>query len=98
MYPSFRFASPRFRPGRIFVTPAALASLQDANVSIFNLLLRHVCGDWGDISESDCQQNELSLTVGLRLLSSYSLSQGARVSVITEWDRSLTTILLPDDD
>jgi hypothetical protein len=53
--------------------------------------------DWGDISESDRQQNELALTAGLRILSSYALPNGDRVWLITEWDRSATTILLPDD-
>lgn len=96
--PSTRLTGPRFRLGRILVTPAALTLLQGTHVSLFELLVRHVCGDWGDLSEDDCQQNELSLEAGLRVLSSYTLPHGAKVWVITEWDRSATTVLLPDDD
>lgn len=68
-----------------------------ARVSIIDLLICHVRGDWGDLSESDRQQNELSVDVGLRLLSSYILPDGQTVWVITERDRSATTVLLPGD-
>ncbi len=81
--PSTHHAKPRFRPGRIFVTPAALHLLQVTDVSIVDLLIRHVRGDWGDVSADDRQQNELSLTAGLRLLSSYSLPNGSKVWIIT---------------
>lgn len=95
--PSTVHAGPRFRPGRIFATPAALEVIADANVSILDLLIRHLRGDWGDLSESDRQQNELSVDAGLRLLSSYVLPGGQTVWVITEWDRTCTTLLLPGD-
>ncbi|WP_441460944.1 hypothetical protein [Burkholderia thailandensis] len=90
-------AGPRFKLGRIFATPAALEAIADAHVSIIDLLIRHMRGDWGDLSESDRQQNELSIDAGLRLLSSYVLPSGQTVWVITEWDRSSTTFLLPGD-
>ena len=70
---------------------------QTARASPVELVLRHVSGDWGSLSDSDCRQNELSLEAGLRLLSSYALPTGQSVWVITEWDRSATTILMPDD-
>ncbi|MDR8027941.1 hypothetical protein KPA93_32470 [Burkholderia cenocepacia] len=95
--PSTIQAGPRFKLGRIFATPAALEAIADARVSIIDLLIRHVRGDWGDLSEADREQNELSLEVGLRLLSSYVLPSGQTVWVITEWDRSSTTFLLPGD-
>lgn len=95
--PSVQPAGPRFKLGRIFVTPAALEAIADARVSIIDLLIRHIRGDWGDLSESDRQQNELSIDAGLRLLSSYVLPGGQTVWVITEWDRSSTTFLLPGD-
>ena len=95
--PSKIHASPRFKLGRIFATPAALEAITDARVSIIDLLIRHVRGDWGDLSESDREQNELSIEVGLRLLSSYVLPGGQTVCVITEWNRSSTTFLLPGD-
>ncbi|WP_017922473.1 hypothetical protein [Burkholderia glumae] len=95
--PSVQPAGPRFKLGRIFATPAALEAVADAHVSIIDLLIRHIRGDWGDLSESDRQQNELSIDAGLRLLSSYVLPGGQTVWVITEWDRSSTTFLLPGD-
>ncbi|WP_175948153.1 hypothetical protein [Burkholderia pyrrocinia] len=95
--PSTHRAGPRFKLGRIFATPAALEVIAAAHVSIIDLLIRHVRGDWGDLSESDRQQNELSVEAGLRLLSSYILPGGQTVWVITEWDRSSTTFLLPGD-
>nr|WP_249181663.1 hypothetical protein [Burkholderia vietnamiensis] len=95
--PSTVHAGPRFKLGRIFATPAALEAIADAHVSIIDLLIRHMRGDWGDLSESDRQQNELSIDAGLRLLSSYVLPGGQTVWVITEWDRSSTTFLLPGD-
>ncbi len=95
--PSAQHAGPRFKLGRIFATPTALEVIAEARVSIIDLLIRHIRGDWGDLSESDRQQNELSVEAGLRLLSSYVLPGGQTVWVITEWDRSSTTFLLPRD-
>lgn len=95
--PSTVHTGPRFKLGRIFATPAALGVIADARVSIIDLLIRHMRGDWGNLSESDRQQNESSVDAGLRLLSSYVLPGGQTVWVITEWDRSTTTFLLPSD-
>ncbi|KVL02678.1 hypothetical protein [Burkholderia ubonensis] len=95
--PPPRHAGPRFKLGRIFATPAALEVIAGARVSIIDLLIRHMRGDWGDLSESDRQQNELSVDAGLRLLSCYILPNGQTVWVITERDRSSTTFLLPGD-
>ncbi|WP_367188831.1 hypothetical protein [Burkholderia sp. Ed8] len=88
---------PRFRLGRIFATPAAVDVMNAARVSIVDLLILHVRGDWGALSEFDRQQNELSTEARLRLLSSYALPNGQTVWVITEGDRSATTFLLPGD-
>lgn len=95
--PALQQARLRFKPGRIFATPAAVEVIADANVSVVSLLIRHIRGDWGDLAESDRQQNELSVDAGLRILSSYVLPNQQTVWVITEWDRSSTTILLPGD-
>lgn len=95
--PSSHHAGPRFRLGRILATPAALEVLADARVSIVDVLCRHVRGDWGDLSESDRQQNELAVAADARLLSSYVLPGGQTVWLITESDRSATTFLLPGD-
>lgn len=88
---------PRIRPGRILATPGALARLQHNGVPPMAPLLRHIYGDWGDVCADDWQQNELSVAAGLRVLSIYTMPDRTKVWVITEWDRSATTILLPDD-
>jgi len=83
-----------FRPGRLLVTPEAMATLRAHQIPIISVVLRHVSGDWGCISEDDARQNDLSITAGLRLLSIYPLPDSARILVVTEWDRSETTIEL----
>jgi len=60
-------------------------------------LTRHANGDWGELDEHDLKANEYGLEHGLRLLSAYTLSSGVRIWVITEADRSSTTILLPSE-
>lgn len=89
-------AGPRFKLGRILATPAAVEAVDRASISIVDLLIRHLRGDWGDLSESDRQQNELALIAGGRLLSSYPIA-AARLWIVTEADRSSTTLLLPDE-
>ena len=59
--------------------------------------LRHKHGDWGDLSEEDRLENERALREGSRLLSTYSTRRADRLWVITEWDRSVTTMLLPEE-
>lgn len=87
----------RFHPGRLLITPGALALIEASGVSILSLLARHLTGDWGDVSKADAAENELSLVHGFRLLSAYKLTSGQRIWIITEADRSATTILLPDE-
>lgn len=87
----------RFTPGHVLVTPAALEALARANVTPQSLLRRHLCGDWGDLDELDHQQNNFALAMSARLLSSYALPGGGKVWIITEADRSVTTVLLPED-
>jgi hypothetical protein len=69
-----------------------------AGIHPIRLLARHIHGDWGDLPVEDQVENELALLTGKRLLSSYTLPGGeSKVWIITEADRSVTTILLPDD-
>ncbi|TPA31609.1 hypothetical protein DIJ61_04405 [Burkholderia pseudomallei] len=89
-------AGPRFKLGRILATPAAVDAVDRASISVVDLLIPHIRGDWGDLSESDKQQNELALIAGGRLLSSYSIAE-AWIWIVTEADRSATTLLLPDE-
>lgn len=82
--------------GRIVATPGALKLLGKAGEYPFDLLARHATGDWGEMCLSDRRQNEIALREGYRVFSSYNLSVG-RVWIITEADRSITIILLPEE-
>jgi hypothetical protein len=86
---------PKFPLGEVVITPAAQSAIPDAEVR--TAVARHVAGDWGDLCEADQAENELSLKDGFRLLSSYRAGNGTKFWIITEADRSVTTILLPDD-
>ena len=87
-----------FPLGQIVATPGALAALEKAGQTPLDFLSRHVRGVWGELDEDDRKENELSLTRGFRLLSSYQTGTGdAKVWVITEADRSVTTLLLPEE-
>lgn len=93
-----RYANgPRFLMGRPAITPRAQAALDSAGLSGVLLLARHIHGDWGDLSPEDLAANELALLTTKRLLSSYVLPNGGKVWIVTEADRSATTILLPDE-
>lgn len=83
--------------GQTVATPGALAALAEAGNSGLEYLARHASGDWGDVGAEDAKENELSLREGFRLLSSYKLPTGAKLWIITEADRSVTTLLLPDE-
>lgn len=85
----------RFRLGRIVATLNALSCLNDDD--ILTGIQRHQAGGWGDLDEHDRQENELSLKQGLRLLSVYRAANGTKFWIITEADRSVTTVLLPED-
>ena len=87
----------RLQLGRIYATPAALDALANANTHPLELLRRHARGDWGDLCPEDIEANRLALAVGARVLSAYTLPAGTGLYVITEADRSLTTILLKGD-
>jgi hypothetical protein len=82
--------------GRVVATPGALKLLTEAREHPFNYLARHAAGDWGDLCGFDRRQNEIALRDGYRVLSSYEVPAG-RVWIITEADRSITTILLPEE-
>jgi hypothetical protein len=88
---------PQFSLGRLLATPGALAALDDANVSPLALLSRHACGDWGDACAEDRLANDSALVNGSRVMSVYRLPAGKTVWIITEADRSATTLLLPSE-
>lgn len=84
-----------FPLGQVVITATARAQL-DARV-VFESVGRHERGDWGDVCDEDRRENEISLRAGFRLLSVYRDISNAVFWVITEADRSATTVLLPDD-
>ncbi len=86
---------PRFNPGRTLITPAAVKALKPEDVAA--AMLRHLAGDWGDVCEEDRRENDFSLEKGFRLLSVYHGVHGTKLWIITEADRSATTVLLPED-
>ena len=89
---------PLFSLGQLIATPGALAALEKAGQTPLEFLARHVRGDWGELCEEDRNENQLSLERGFRLLSSYRTNAGdTKLWVITEADRSVTTILLPEE-
>lgn len=80
--------------GRVVATPGAIAALAAAGETGERYLFRHEHGDWGDLSEDDRFTNNEALQSGARILSSYVLPTGEELWIITEWDRSVTTLLL----
>jgi hypothetical protein len=86
-----------FPLGQITATPGALRTLQKAEQSPFEFLDRHVNGDWGELDDEDKAENEFSVAHGFRILSAYTTSAGDTIWVITEADRSVTTLLLPEE-
>ena len=83
--------------GQLVATPGALRALEEANQVPLEFLIRHISGDWGVVGAEDWKQNDLSVKEGSGAHSSYTLSTGKTIWIITERDQSATTILLPDE-
>ena len=83
--------------GKLAATPGALEALQEAGQSPLDFLSRHAAGDWGEVSAEDKALNDQALRDGERLLSAYRTAKDKKVWVLTEADRSVTTILLPEE-
>lgn len=88
---------PKFPLGQIVATPGAIEALAEADQGVLDFLLRHVTGDWGDVVREDAAENELALTEGFRVFSVYRTTKGTKLWIITEADRSVTTLLLPSE-
>ena len=85
----------KFRLGQIVYT-RGVAALNLPIERLLGLLSRHVSGDWGDVCAEDALGNDTAVAHGLRVLSSYQVD-GVTIWIITEWDRSVTTLLLPEE-
>ena len=83
--------------GQLVATPGALAAMTAAGHDAAEFLARHRNGDWGEVPADDWKSNNDALVAGDRILSAYRLKDETRIWIITEADRSVTTILLPDE-
>ncbi|MTW34876.1 hypothetical protein GM655_18910 [Pseudoduganella danionis] len=89
--------SPLFPLGLLVATPGALEVLKEYGIIPMRLIARHSRGDWGDVGRDDAKSNDRAVHSGARLLSCYRLANRVKIWVITEADRSSTTVLLPSD-
>ena len=85
----------RFPLGQTVATIGAHTTLAEALHLPAEFLIRHKHGDWGHLPDEDVRENERALRAGGRLFSAYTTRTGERLWVITEWDRSATSLLLP---
>ena len=83
--------------GTVVATPGALAALEQACESSLGYIMRHASRDWGEVPPEDWEENEFSIKQELRVLSAYTLRNGTKIWIITEADRSVTTILLQSE-
>ena len=86
-----------FALGQIAITPGAVWAFAATGERPFLFLARHQHGDWGEVSPEDAAENAFSISHGFRILSAYTLKDGTRIWILTEADRSATTILLPEE-
>lgn len=83
--------------GQVLATPGAVELLRSLQLTPLRFVLRHMGGDWGDVCEEDRQANAEALVQGARVMSVYELGSTQRLWIITEADRSSTTLLLPEE-
>jgi hypothetical protein len=88
---------PLFALGQVVATRAALNTINELRISANELIFLHATGDWADLCESDHEANVIAIHSGARVFSSYLLDATAKIWIITEADRSSTTILLPHE-
>ncbi len=88
---------PLFPLGQTVMTIGAREALEESNQLPMEFLAKHQSGDWGIVGKEDAQENELSVKEGFRILSAYKTTLGIKIWIITEADRSSTTILLPSE-
>lgn len=84
----------KFGVGEVVITPAASAALAANGRSLRELLARHQAGDWGDVSDQTRTVNQRGLQEQFNVLSAYPIATGARITVVTNRDRTLTMVHL----
>ena len=90
-------SQPRFPTGQLVVTAGVDELIRQGRLNPSAYLARHLSGDWGDLCDEDRHFNDAALKSGDRLLSSYRVAPSLTLWIITEWDRSVTTLLLPEE-
>ncbi len=90
-------SKPLFSLGKVFLTPATKAMFSEGILDVNELINRHISGDWSDMCDDDIESNKDAIVHGFRVFSSYKLSESQNIWIITEADRSCTTLLLPDE-
>ena len=94
---------PKFRLGQVVSTPGALNALSQSGSDPAVLLGRHQAGNWGDLCDDDKRLNEDAIKHEgdwdrqQRVFSAYKIGDETTIWIITEWDRSITTLLLPEE-
>lgn len=86
-----------FELGNVVATSGALDAFDRADKKPLYYLSLHVHGNWGELDAEDKATNNMAAKSNCRILSAYTLSTGVKIWIITEWDRSVTTILLPEE-
>ncbi len=92
-----QISKPLFPLGQVVATPGAIEALEKAKTSAWDLLRRHVVGDFGEVDQDDWQANLDAIRDDARILSAYTLTTGKRIWVITEADRSSSCVLTPQE-
>lgn len=87
----------RFSLGQVSVTRNALDALSGLGLVPHEFVRRHVACDWSEMDADDAAQNVIAIQTGRRILSSFNLPRGGKIWVLTEADRSATTVILPED-
>lgn len=90
-------SSPLFPPGRIIMTVGVDELIKTGQLNPYPYLFRHFRGDWGDLCGQDRRRNDAAVNSGARLFSEYKVSPNLTLWIITESDRSATTVLLPSE-
>ncbi|WP_043299655.1 hypothetical protein [Burkholderia pseudomallei] len=87
----------RFQPGRLIMTAGVDTLIHEGRLNPLPYLRRHLRADWGELTNEDRRRNDTALQCGDRLLSSYQVTPDLTLWIVTEWDRSVTTLLLPSE-
>ena len=88
-------SAPKFYTGRLLATPGVLKTIP--SFEVISALRRHILGDWGIVDQEDWLRNDEALVNGARLFSAYRSAKNVKFWIITESDRSSTTVLLPSE-